>query len=66
MKGLLLSATCYVKRNGKDGLSLLFDAKKLLTLLQTLSALSGNANLEAIGEISKNYSDVKLGYDLVK
>ena len=66
LKGLLLSATCYVKRNGKDGLSLLFDAKKLLTLLQTLSALSGNANLEAIGEISKNYSDVKLGYDLVK
>jgi hypothetical protein len=29
-----------------------------------MSALSGNANLETIGELSKNYDGVRLGFDM--
>ena len=66
LKGLLLTTTCYLKRNGNNGLALLFESKKLLSTLQLLAAISGNESLEAIGEISKNYSGVRLGFDMVK
>lgn len=65
MQGLLLSLNCYAKRN-VDGIGLLFEASKLLTMLQTLAALSGNQNLQAIGEISKNYDGVRIGFDFGK
>lgn len=65
LQGLLLNITGYTKRNG-TGISLLFESKKLLTLLQTVSALSGNESVQAIGEISKNYNDIRLGFDLAK
>ena len=63
LKGLLLSINCYTKRE-INGISILFEAKKLLTVLQTMSALSGNANLQTIGELSKNYDGVRLGFDM--
>ena len=63
LKGMLLSVNCYAKRE-MNGISILFEAKKLLTLIQTMSALSGNANLETIGELSKNYDGVRLGFDM--
>ena len=43
------------------GISLLFEGKKLLTLLQTVAALSGNSTLGAIGELSTNYSGLRMG-----
>ncbi len=63
MQGLLLNINCYAKRNS-DGIGLLFESKKLLTLLQTMSALSGNQTLQDVGELSKNYDGVRLGFDM--
>ena len=63
MQGLLLNINCYAKRNS-DGIGLLFESKKLLTLLQTMSALSGNQTLQDMGELSKNYDGVRLGFDM--
>ena len=65
LKGLLLSLNGYVTRNG-SGISVLFESKKLLSLIQTLSALSGNATLGTISDISKNYDGVRLGFDMAK
>ena len=63
LKGLLLSVNCYTKRE-LNGISILFEGKKLLSLLQTLAALSGNQNLETVSEISKNYEGVRVGFDM--
>ena len=63
MQGLLLNINCYAKRNS-DGIGLLFESKKLLSLLQTMSALSGNQTLQDVGELSKNYDGVRLGFDM--
>lgn len=65
LQGLLLSINCYAKRNA-NGIGLLFEASKLLTLLQTMAAMSGNSNIQAVGEISKNYDGVRLGFDFSK
>ncbi len=64
MQTLLFTLNGHVKRNGVNGVSLLFESKKLLTVLQALSAMSGNANLEMVGEISKNYDGVRIGFDM--
>ncbi|MBQ8098207.1 MAG: DUF4923 family protein [Bacteroidaceae bacterium] len=63
LQGLLFNANCYAKRSS-SGIAILFEAKKLLTLFQVASALSGNKNLEAISEISKNYDGVRLGFEM--
>ena len=63
MKGLLLTVNCYTKRE-LNGISILFEGKKLLSLLQTLATLSGNQNLETVSEISKNYEGVRVGFDM--
>ncbi len=65
LKGLLLSLNGYATRNG-SGISVLFESKKLLSLLQTMSALSGNTTLSTIGEVSKNYDGARLGFDMVR
>lgn len=62
MQGLLLTINCYAKRNA-NGIALLFEAKKLLTLLQTAAALSGNQTLSTVGEISKSYDGLRIGFD---
>ena len=63
LKGLLLTVNCYTKRE-RNGISILFEGKKLLSLLQTLAAFSGNQNLETVSEISKNYDGVRVGFDM--
>ena len=65
MKGLLLSASGFATKT-TSGISLLFESKKLLTLVQTLTALSGNSTLGAIGNISKNYDGVRVGFEMTK
>lgn len=65
MKGLFLSISGFATRN-TSGISLLFESKKLLTLVQTLTALSGNATLSTIGNISKNYDGVRVGFEMTK
>ena len=63
LKGLLLSVNCYAKKEA-NGISILFEAKKLLTILQTMSAMSGNKDLQTIGDLSKNYDGVRVGFDM--
>lgn len=65
MKGLLLSIFGFATKK-TSGVSLLFESKKLLTLVQTLTALSGNSTLSTIGNITKNYDGVRVGFDLAK
>lgn len=65
LKMLLLSTTGYLTRNVK-GISLLFESKKLLQALQLVSAISGDATLSTIGELSKNYDGIRMGFDLKK
>lgn len=63
LKGLLLSMNCYAKKEA-NGISILFETKKLLTVLQTMSAMSGNKDLQTIGDLSKNYDGVRVGFDM--
>ena len=65
MKGLLLSMSGFATKT-TSGMSLLFESKKLLTLIQTLTALSGNSTLSTIGNISKNYDGVRVGFEMNK
>ena len=62
LKSLLFNINCYAKKN-TQGIALLFEASKLLTILQTVSAISGNATLGTIGDLSKSYDGVRLGFD---
>ncbi|MBQ6203074.1 MAG: DUF4923 family protein [Prevotella sp.] len=63
LKTLLLTIKGYVNRN-PQGISLLFESKKLLSVLQTISAVSGNSTLSSVGELTKNYDGIRLGLDL--
>ncbi|MBQ7472356.1 MAG: DUF4923 family protein [Prevotella sp.] len=65
MKMLLVSATAYAKKT-TTGMSILFESKKLLSLLQTMAAMSGNSTMETIGDLSKNYDGVRVGFDMKK
>lgn len=66
LKGrLLLSLNGFATKN-TSGISILFESKKLLTIIQTLTALSGNTTLGTIGDISKNYDGIRVGFDLSK
>ena len=63
LKTLLLNIKGYVNRNAQ-GISLLFESKKLLSALQTIAAISGNSTLSSVGELTKNYDGIRLGLDL--
>lgn len=63
LKTLLLTLNGFVTLN-TTGMSLLFESQKLLTILQTVGAVSGNTTLSTIGELSKNYSGVRIGFDM--
>ena len=65
LKGLILSIKGYTKRS-VTGISLLFESKKLLSILQTIAAISGNSTVQAVGDLSKNYDGVRLGFEFAK
>ncbi len=62
LKSLLLNINCYAKRN-YTGIGLLFESSKLLNILQTMAALSGNQSIQSVGEISKTYDGLRVGFD---
>ena len=64
IKGTLLTLNCYAKRSNGNGIALLFEASKLLNYMQALSALSGNTSLQVLGELSKNYDGLRIGFDM--
>lgn len=65
MKTLLLPINCYAKRE-YGGIALLFESKKLLNVLQVLAAMSGNDTVKKVGDLSKNYDGIRLGFDMKK
>lgn len=65
LKTLLLNMNCYAKRE-YGGISLLFESKKLLNVLQFVAAMSGNDTVQKVGELSKNYDGIRLGFDMKK
>lgn len=65
MKTLLFTLTPNVKAS-TSGMSILFESKKLLTVLQTVASASGNTTLQGIGNLSTNYDGVRMGFDMSK
>lgn len=65
IKTLLFTINAYITASS-SGISLLFESQKLLTILQTIGGMSGNATLATIGELSRNYDGVRLGFDLAR
>lgn len=67
LKGLLLSASGFATRT-TNGISLLFEQKKLLTLLKTLSKLNltGSTTMSAVSSIVDNYDGVRVGFEMTK
>lgn len=65
MKGLLLSMSGYATKT-TNGISLLFDQKKLLNLIKTMSALKGSSTLSALGTIANNYDGMRVGFEMKK
>lgn len=67
LKGLLLSASGFATRTA-NGISLLFEQKKLLTLVKTLSKLNltGSTTMSAVSSIVDNYDGVRVGFEMTK
>lgn len=65
MKGLLLSMSGYATKT-TNGISLLFDQKKLLNLIKTMGALKGSSTLSALGTIANNYDGMRVGFEMTK
>ena len=63
MKTLLFTIPVYAKRT-TTGMSYLMESKKLLTILQTISALSGNSTVQTVGDLSKNYDGIRMGFEM--
>lgn len=65
LKGLLLSASGYATKT-TNGISLLFDQKKLLSLIKMLSAFKGSSTLSAVGTIANSYDGMRVGFEMTK
>ena len=65
LKGLLLSMSGYATKT-TNGISLLFDQKKLLNLIKTMGALKGSSTLSALGTIANNYDGMRVGFEMSK
>jgi hypothetical protein len=63
MKATLITLKGYVQGTS-TGIALLFEGSKLLSIMQTVASMSGNGTLSAIGELSKNYNGLRLGFDM--
>lgn len=67
LKGLLLSASGFATRTA-NGISLLFEQKKLLTLVKTLGKLNftGSTTMSAVSSIVDNYDGMRIGFEMTK
>ena len=65
LKTTLFTIPAFVTRT-TNGLSITMESKKLLNVLQTITALTGNSTLTTIGELSKSFDGVRMGFDVVR
>ena len=63
LQPMLFSTNAYITRTQR-GLGLTFESKNLLKVLQTVAALSGNSTLQTVGDLSKQYEGVRLGFEI--
>ena len=63
VKTMLFSSNVYVTRT-TQGLAYTFESKNLLKVLQAIAAVSGNSTLQTVGDLSKQYDGVRLGFDM--
>ena len=65
LKTMLFSTNAYVTRT-TSGLGLTFESKNLLKVLQAAAALSGNSTIQTVGDLSKQYDGVRLGFEVAR
>ena len=65
LQTMLFSTNAYITRTTR-GLGLTFESKNLLKVLQVAAAMSGNSTLQTVGELSKQYDGVRLGFDIIQ
>lgn len=63
IKTMLFSSNVYVTRTTR-GLAFIFESKNLLKVLQAIAAMSGNSTLQTVGDLSKQFDGVRLGFDM--
>ena len=63
VKTMLFSSNVYVTRT-THGLAFTFESKNLLKVLQVAAAMSGNSTLQTVGDLSKQFDGVRLGFDI--
>lgn len=63
VKTMLFSSNVYVTRT-THGLAFTFESKNLLKVLQAVAAMSGNSTLQTVGDLSKQFDGVRLGFDM--
>ena len=63
IKTMLFSSNVYVTRT-TYGLAFTFESKNLLKVLQAIAAMSGNTTLQTVGDLSKQFDGVRLGFDM--
>ena len=63
VKTMLFSSNVYVTRT-TNGLAFTFESKNLLKVLPAIAAVSGNSTLQTVGDLSKQFDGVRLGFDM--
>ena len=59
----LLKLTGYATRT-TTGMSFTFESKKLLNFIQLLTSLTGNSTIKTVGDLSKQFEGVRVGFDM--
>ena len=57
--------TCYIVRSG-SGMSMTFDASSLITLINTVSSITGNSTLQGLSTLLNSYDGMTVGFKLTK
>ena len=63
LKTAIISTNAYITRT-TNGIGLTFESKNLLKVLQAAAALSGNSTLQTVGDLSKQFDGVRMGFDI--
>ena len=63
MQGTIIKFNTYIQGKS-NGIAMLFEGTKLLTLFQTVASASGNSTLGTISSLTSNYKGLRIGFQL--